>query len=361
MDFIFETKFIEFNNKSYKILLQNENGPCALVALVNIFILSSHYTNYCKDLIKLVHDHNSIQLHDILEILADVAIKITTQEQKNKINDIDNLLLILPELHKGLNVNLKFNGEFTTSNQGTNNLFEIFGTRLVHGWIMDSSNEDLRNISFEEVQVMLMKDNDLKMEPKVKIMQSFLHDNPTQLSSFGLSYLYNTISNDEFTILFRNNHFSTLYKKNDILYTLVTDIGFKKYKNIVWQSLITINGSDDVFFDGNFNESPLEMTVASKDNTSFNIDHPNDNNNNITEGEAQLEEDKKYALKLQEKEDERVAKELSKKQRRAQNRLQLKSKTMQNSKISPQSKQKSIITQADKTRTTKVHSNCTIV
>lgn len=53
------------------------------------------YLSYCKHLTKLVHDFKTVQLHNTLETLANVAIKITTQDQNYKENDIDKLLLML--------------------------------------------------------------------------------------------------------------------------------------------------------------------------------------------------------------------------------------------------------------------------
>lgn len=367
MDYTFETKLIEFHNKSYKIILQDENGPCALVALVNLFILSPQYTSHSKELTKLVQDCKTVQLHDILEALADIAIKITTQDQNDKVDDIDKLLLMLPELHKGLNVNPKFNGGFGNNDQGTNELFDIFRVRLVHGWVMDPSYNDICNISYEEAQDILMRENDSKGESKdtddmkTEIIQNFFNDNPTQLTTFGLSYLNETISDNEFTILFRNDHFSTLFKSNGILYTLVTDIGFKKYKEIVWQSLVTIDGSDNRFFDGNFNESQVEVTATTKNDISSNRSNSQDYHNTVIENHMQLKEDERYALHLQEKEDRRIAKELSRKQQKPHERSHPKSNNNKNIKMPSQSKQQPFNKQPKRTHTPKSHNGCTIV
>lgn len=126
---------------------------------------------------------------------------------------------------------------------------------------MDSFNEDVCNISCEEAQIILIRDNESKEDSGAKTKQTFLHVNLTQLPTFDLAYLNETTSNDEFTILFRNAHFSPpIFKNNGTLYTLITDVSFKKYKKIVWQSwiitmLLMTHCSNDPFFDRNFNDS----------------------------------------------------------------------------------------------------------
>lgn len=319
MDLTFNSKTIEFHNQSFKILLQNENGPCALVALVNLLILSSNHAKYSRDITRLIQGEKQVKLHEILQALADIAINMTTGS--DKLENIDHLLLMLPDLHKGLNVNPKFNGEFGESNQETNELFDVFKVRLVHGWIMDSIyNGELSNLSYEDAQDLLTKAtdldrddkdlqcvNDTEEDEKEKIIKNanaltqFLTTTATQLTQIGLLHLNETIREDEFTILFRNDHFSTLYKHDGRLYNLVTDLGFKRRSKIVWESLITIDGSADSFFDGHFKISPLEK--APEDITSH--------DDLVTAEESeQIDKDKQYAKELQEEEDKKLAKQM---------------------------------------------------
>ena len=58
----------------------------------------------------------------------------------------------------------------------------------------------------------------------------------------GLMSLYDTISNDTLAVFFRNNHFSTIYKKADRLYLLVSDLGYEHEARVVWELLDEING-----------------------------------------------------------------------------------------------------------------------
>lgn len=86
---------------------------------------------------------------------------------------------------------------------------------------------------------------------KTSVLRAWLNKNSTQLTSYGLASLRDQCNPGEFLILFRNNHFNTLYKRSDQdLYLLITDSLLQR--QIVWQSLNSISGRDDLFFDGDF-------------------------------------------------------------------------------------------------------------
>ncbi|KAL2131898.1 hypothetical protein VTI74DRAFT_4454 [Chaetomium olivicolor] len=55
-------------------------------------------------------------------------------------------------------------------------------------------------------------------------------------------------------ILFRNDHFSTLYRHPQTLelLTLVTDAGYAGHAEVVWESLVDVNGESAEFFSGDF-------------------------------------------------------------------------------------------------------------
>ena len=76
-------------------------------------------------------------------------------------------------------------------------------------------------------------------------------DFPTQATPFGITQLTESIDNNELIILYRNNHFMNLFKHNNTLFLLCTDVGFKEEKKIVWQSFTSIDGND-FYFDSRF-------------------------------------------------------------------------------------------------------------
>ena len=61
-------------------------------------------------------------------------------------------------------------------------------------------------------------DNTLVTESLVA--QNFLEESASQLTYHGLCELGTTMKENELAIFFRNNHFSTIYKKNNVRYFL---------------------------------------------------------------------------------------------------------------------------------------------
>ena len=55
----------------------------------------------------------------------------------------------------------------------------------------------------------------------------------------------------QLAVFFRNNHFSTMVKEGGSLYLLVTDLGFLDQKDVVWETLDSVQG-DTVFVDEQF-------------------------------------------------------------------------------------------------------------
>ena len=53
------------------------------------------------------------------------------------------------------------------------------------------------------------------------------------------------------SVLFRNNHFSTLFKMSGSLYCLVTDVGYADEADVVWERLSAVDG-DSQLCDSNF-------------------------------------------------------------------------------------------------------------
>ncbi|EHM99945.1 YPL191C-like protein [Saccharomyces cerevisiae x Saccharomyces kudriavzevii VIN7] len=329
MDLNFTTKSVEINGQNHRILLQNENGPCALLALANVLILSQNHTQFSHELIKLVNKRNGILLRRLIEVLADIGLQLTDKAG----TDISELLTLLPQLHKGLNINPEFNGFFENSKEMA--IFRLFNVDLVHGWVINdsinkTSNEKLSHYSYESAQRTLMQAADitsgtLKEDNSEEILEeaihirSFLNESPTQLTDFGLQQLREKLPHCQYSVLFRNDHFSTLYKYKDQLYTLVTDFGYKNCKEIVWQSLNSVNGSGDVFYAGDFSCAKVDEQELPDE-----VGHTFGAENLSLEEALQIENDKELAKNLQQQEQERVTKlETKRKNRHPKKNLQM--------------------------------------
>jgi hypothetical protein len=123
-------------------LLQNENGPCPLLAAVNCLLL--------KDVIHLPAAciHNSVaSLQDVVNLLAEQAMTYGNSSHGNDDNNahermfLDELLQVLPKLQYGMDVNPKFT-QGCTGYEYTSQLsaFDMLRVRLVHGWLMDPAS-----------------------------------------------------------------------------------------------------------------------------------------------------------------------------------------------------------------------------
>lgn len=89
------------------------------------------------------------------------------------------------------------------------------------------------------------------------VINSFLRQTSSQLTSYGLNVLLNHLKEDELCVFFRNNHFSTIIRHNKQLYILVTDIGYEKERIIVWDLLNSVDGTS-VFATGDFRTTDEE-------------------------------------------------------------------------------------------------------
>jgi ubiquitin carboxyl-terminal hydrolase MINDY-1/2 len=75
-----------------------------------------------------------------------------------------------------------------------------------------------------------------------RIIESFLASTASQLTHLGLEALHQHISDEQFAVFFRNNHFSTMFRYQGNLYLLVTDLGYQHETSVIWERLDGIDG-----------------------------------------------------------------------------------------------------------------------
>ncbi|KAG0670461.1 hypothetical protein C6P45_002365 [Maudiozyma exigua] len=343
MNVNFETKEVNINGNRHYILLQaNDDEPSALVALTNVLLLSPSLSNFARNLIQMVGSRRSVAMYELVETLANIGI-----QNPNGINtNINQLLQILPQLQNGLTVNPEFNGSFEDSVEIS--IFRLYSVGIVHGWIFDGrgdprASEHVSKYSYQEAQRAIVQSYDLKdlaqqqqltpdqeaLVEDATYLKSFLARSATQFTEYGLEHLKQLLVERSYAVLYRNEHFYTLYKSNGELYTLVTDHAYKSNSEVVWKSLKSVNGTQDIYQTGTFipvNLNDLTRHVAepnlnnenSRVSNPFGDDqHPNDGttyNGNMTHlpqqdangTQGQMEDDEELARMLQEEED-RVA------------------------------------------------------
>jgi hypothetical protein len=283
------------------ILIQNANGPCPLLALVNTLVLSTPM-DADTALVEVLRTREQVSLGLLLDAVFDELMSGRRGAAAQKLPDVSELYQFLLTLHTGMNVNPRF--VFASKRSSTDfhpalraysqpggfeetremRLYSTFNIPLMHGWLAPLGSpeygafdrsaktyEDAQNIQFHEEEledkldtIGLTKEEQHLFED-LHTIKDFLSTWPTQLTNYGLSVLAEHLSSGQFAILFRNDHFSTIYKepRSQQVLTLVTDAGYSTHEEIVWESLVDVNGQGSEHFSGDFR--PVSHNVPSPD------------------------------------------------------------------------------------------------
>ncbi|KAL2810126.1 hypothetical protein BJX63DRAFT_434529 [Aspergillus granulosus] len=313
------------------MLIQNKNGPCPLLALVNALVLRAAGQSSPPPIVRALRTREQISLGLLIEALFD---ELTTRlGPDDELPDIEALSRFLTMLHTGMNVNPRLTLE-SNDMPGTFlqtediKFYSTFGVPLVHGWIASPStdassalerigqyHEDIQLLPFrkQELEDRVFQGAALSTEEErimgdIQAIQQFTDvDNATQLSIFGLDQLSKTLQPGSFSILFRNDHFSTIYKHPllQTLFTLVTDAGYSNHAEVVWESLVDVTGSNAGFYAGDFrtvsHHTPQSSDPAGPRTSSRDASR---NTASSLSAQEQADADYAYALSLQYQEEE---------------------------------------------------------
>lgn len=284
------------NPRISPILVQNANGPCPLLALVNALTLSTP-ANVETALVETLRSREQVSLGLLLDAVFDELMSGRRGDAAQELPDVGDLYSFLVTLHTGMNVNPRFVPVAKSSSElrssmshlhpserqqaipGTfeetreMRLYSTFNIPLIHGWLPDQdsparlalsrsakSYEDAQNLMFHEegLEEKLQRDG-LSFEEQgtledIATIKAFFASNATQLTPFGLQTITTSLAPGSVAILFRNDHFSTLYRHPETLqlHQLVTDLGYAGHEEVVWESLIDVNGENAEFFSGDF-------------------------------------------------------------------------------------------------------------
>ncbi|GAA5800016.1 hypothetical protein HPULCUR_005437 [Helicostylum pulchrum] len=277
-------KTIEWKEKTIRIITQNENGPCPLVAICNVLFLRG-------DLDIQPPDREIVKFEYLVERLGDYLLNHASQEEvtprkleKRRATseyDLDDALSILPNLKVGLDVNIKFDSIHGFEPTKELAMFDLFNVDLVHGWIADPQDIETYDIvvntcgSYNRIVEYIVQadeinsrtnDQPFTLEEEEKLHQGFiatefLNNTAAQLTYFGLELLLNSIPIDSLFVLFRNNHFSTVYRHKNGLFMLVTDSGLVLERSVIWENITDIDQGASQFYNGNFKTRQEEDTL----------------------------------------------------------------------------------------------------
>ena len=87
-----------------------------------------------------------------------------------------------------------------------------------------------------------LSQDDVELCRQGRIIESFLNSTASQLTYIGLASLHQKLRERQLAVFFRNNHFCSLFRYQDNLYLLVTDLGYQNESGVVWERLDAIDG-----------------------------------------------------------------------------------------------------------------------
>ncbi|KAI9814049.1 MAG: hypothetical protein M1827_003513 [Pycnora praestabilis] len=288
------------NPRRSPILVQNANGPCPLLALVNALVLSTP-AGVETALVETLRTREQVSLGLLLDAVFDELMSGRRGGAAQELPDVGDLYTFLITLHAGMNVNPRFvtldpkapnlmdapedllisvhDAPINSSEAGgfeetrEMRLYSTFSIPLIHGWLPPKeypayialsrsakTYEDAQNVQFykdeleDKSQRAGLTNGEQILLEDVTVIEQFLSQSATQLTNYGLETMTRALSPGSIAILFRNDHFSTLYKhpRSGQLLTLVTDMGYSGHDEVVWESLVDVSGEGCEFFAGDF-------------------------------------------------------------------------------------------------------------
>ncbi|XP_068586677.1 ubiquitin carboxyl-terminal hydrolase MINDY-2 isoform X1 [Cebidichthys violaceus] len=264
---IYHIKWIKWREENTPIITQNENGPCPLLAIMNVLLLAWK--------VKMPPMMEIITVEQLMEYLGDYILEtkpkeISEAQRLNYEQNMSDAMAVLHKLQTGLDVNVKFTGVRVFEYTPECIVFDLLDIPLYHGWLVDPQMQDILkavgNCSYNQLveKIISCKQSDnSELAGEGIVAEQFLSSTATQLTYHGLCELTSTVQEGELCVFFRNNHFSTMIKYKGQLYHLVTDQGFLTEEKVVWESLHNVDG------DGNFCDSEFRLRPPSDPETVY--------------------------------------------------------------------------------------------
>jgi len=260
----FQVRRIEFLGEQVPVLLQNRNGPCALLAIANGLLLRGSWNIGERET-----SITSVDLVSRLSYLCEEMNFQAMQENFTLAQSVREVVSTMPKLLDGLLVNCDFGSctsfqDCSSTLVGTG-LFKLFKLQLYHVWVDPEVHKvvptwnDLQDLLAKAAEVQSLRSQDLSPEDeelltKAALLQEWWEANRAQSTDRGLKELQKQVQTGEVCVLFRNNHFCTVYRPGrnspcPHCCTLLTDECFQESASPVWETL-TVEESQflDAFF-----------------------------------------------------------------------------------------------------------------
>lgn len=136
---VYKLKRIDFFGRTVPIALQNENGPCPLLAIANVLLLRKQ--------IELPEQAPDVSQNRLVSLVAGYLLDANDEQKLGKNlpeeykanlrKNVSDAIAILAKLTTGIDVNVRFHDvkgfEFTDEIS----IFDLMDISLVHGWLVD--------------------------------------------------------------------------------------------------------------------------------------------------------------------------------------------------------------------------------
>eukprot|EP01027_Heterolobosea_sp_BB2_P001776 GEZU01002653.1.p1 GENE.GEZU01002653.1~~GEZU01002653.1.p1 ORF type:complete len:666 (-),score=185.23 GEZU01002653.1:313-2268(-) len=139
---MYRLKEITYLGRKTFIVMQNENGPCPLVAISNVLLLRNNI-----EITGERHPPTYVTVDDLIKKILDYIMKTypeptpDTEEHTQWKETIDRIQEYLPRLQWGLAVNIRFTGVEDFENTPECIIFKQLNIKLLHGWLVEQETE----------------------------------------------------------------------------------------------------------------------------------------------------------------------------------------------------------------------------
>lgn len=139
-DMLHHIKNIHFKDKKVGIVTQNENGPCPLVAILNVLLLRRQIT--------LPNHSGIVAASKLMEYIGDAMLEnvpknLSGEVRLNYEQNMHDAMAVLPKLQTGLDVNVKFTGVRDFEYTPECIIFDLLEIPLFHGWLVDPQTPEV--------------------------------------------------------------------------------------------------------------------------------------------------------------------------------------------------------------------------
>ncbi|NXK00246.1 MINY1 hydrolase, partial [Corythaixoides concolor] len=245
-------KWITWKGERTPVITQSENGPCPLLAIMNILLLQWKASGGLGGLpgggsgsapppmvrgrgrgrssaprcfqVKLPPQKEVITAEELMAHLGDCILSTQPREpseglQLNFQQNINDTMMVLPKLSTGLDVNVRFTGVSDFEYTPECIVFDLLNVPLYHGWLVDPQSPEVvqavGKLSYNQLveKIITCKQaSDSSLVSEGLVAEQFLESTASQLTYHGLCELTAAVREGELSVFFRNNHFSTMIK-----------------------------------------------------------------------------------------------------------------------------------------------------